>query len=294
MVWRLPSAGLRHLWEIVRRAARLFSRRGARFLGAAVAFYALLSAAPLFVFVLRVVGLVFGRAEAESALWGGLERWLTPDGVATVRLLTERFDQRQGSGSVLGVVVIVYGSTRLFRALRRALNDLWGIDLEAIEDARGTAKKYGVRYGGALALAFFVALLVALLVVEKSAIAILSEGARDLPWAAIWSVDIGSSVLLTFTLFTVLFRFLPETDVKLVDAVVSAFVSTVLFALGSSAVSLYLQHKHIADLYAGASAVVLAVIWVYYSAQVIFFGACIGAVLREDRAATLGAARGEE
>lgn len=275
---RVPSLALSYgPIVVIRRAFAIFSGKGARFLGAAVAFYALLSAAPLFVLVLRVVGAVFGRARAESALWGGLERWQTPESVATVRQLTERFDEHELSGSVLGTFLVVYGSTRLFRALRRALNQLWGIDLEAVENARGTAKKYGVRYGGALALALFVALLVGLIVAEKSAFALLATAGFAVPSVVFWTIDILTSVLITFVLFTVLFRFLPEAEVTLSEAAVSALISTVLFALGSSAVTLYLRHKHIADVYAGASAVVLAVVWVYYSAQVFFLGAAVGA-----------------
>jgi uncharacterized BrkB/YihY/UPF0761 family membrane protein len=75
-VLSLPALS-RHA-DVLRRALRLFSGKGARFLGAAIAYYALLSAAPLFVLVLRVVGAVFGRARAESALWGGLGQWLAP------------------------------------------------------------------------------------------------------------------------------------------------------------------------------------------------------------------------
>ncbi|HVH46218.1 MAG TPA: YhjD/YihY/BrkB family envelope integrity protein, partial [Labilithrix sp.] len=116
--------------SVVRRGLRLFSDKGARFLGAAVAFYALLSAAPLFVLVLHVVGAVFGRSRAESALWNGLGRWFTPDALEAVRQLTERLDEHEASGSFFGSVLVVYGSTRLFRALRRAMNQLWSIDLE--------------------------------------------------------------------------------------------------------------------------------------------------------------------
>ena len=60
--------------------------------------------------------------------------------------------------------------------------------------------------------------------------------------------------------------------------------STVLFAAGSEIVTLYVRHEQLSDLYAGASAVVVAVVWVYYSAQVFFLGACVGAALRERRA----------
>src|SRR5690349_19845859 len=120
-------------FDVLRRAFRIFSRKGARFLGAAVAFYALLSAAPLFVLVLHVVGALFGRGRAESALWSGLGQWVAPDALAPMREITERLDEHEASGSALGILLVVYGSTRLFRALRRALNVLWGIDLEAIE-----------------------------------------------------------------------------------------------------------------------------------------------------------------
>jgi membrane protein len=266
---------------LVREALRIFSGKGARFLGAAVAFYALLSAAPLFVVILNVVGAVFGRARAESALWGGLATWVAPEGLAALRELTDRLYQQERSGSVLGVVLVIYGSTRLFRALRRALNQLWGIDLEAVERERHRVVKYGVRYGGALLLTLFVALLVALLLVVKTGFALIATLSTRPPPFLLWGLDVVASVGLAFVLFAALFRFLPEAEVTWREAATCALVSTALFALGSGLVTLYVRHKHMADLYEGASAVVLAVVWVYYSAQVFFLGACVGAALRQ-------------
>ena len=267
--------------KLLREAFRLFSDKGARFLGAAVAFYALMSAAPLFVVILYVVGALFGRPRAESALWDGLATWVAPEGLAAIRAMTERLDHMERSGSVLGVVLVVYASTRLFRALRRALNQLWGIDLEGIERARGRVKRYGVRYGGALLLTLFVAVLVVALIVVKMGFAVLATMSTRAPPFVLWSADVFASVGLAFVLFTALFRFLPETDVTLRDALTCAAVSTVLFAVGSELVTLYVRHKHTDAVYEGASAMVLAMLWVYYSTQVFFFGACVGAVLRQ-------------
>lgn len=267
--------------KLLREAFRLFSDKGARFLGAAVAFYALLSAAPLFVVILYVVGAVFGRARAESTLWEGLATWVAPEGLAAIRGMTERLDHAERSGSVIGVLLVIYGSTRLFRALRRALNQLWGIDLEGIERARPAVKRYGVRYGGALLLTLFAAALVALLVVVKAGFAMIATLSTRPPPTLLWGLDITVSVGLAFVLFTALFRFLPEAGVTLREAMTCAAVSTLLFAVGSGLVTLYVRHKHMSDVYEGASAVVLAVLWVYYSAQVFFFGACVGAALRK-------------
>jgi membrane protein len=266
---------------LLRDAFRIFSGKGARFLGAAVAFYALMSAAPLFVVILYVVGAVFGRARAESALWGGLATWVAPEGLEAIRGMTERLERTESSGSIAGIVLVIYGSTRLFRALRRALNQLWGIDLEGIERARPKVMRYGLRYGGALLLTLFVAVLVALLIVAKTVFAILATYSYRAAPIALWALDGVTSIALAFVLFAALFRFLPEAPVSWRDAATSALVSTSLFAVGSGLVTLYVRHKHMDDLYEGASAVVLAVVWVYYSAQVFFFGASVGAALRQ-------------
>jgi membrane protein len=259
----------------------VFSARGARFLGAAVAFYALMSAAPLFVMVLGLVGFFFGQQRAEDALWGGMSHWVAPEGIATARAITERLYTAERTGGLVNAALVVYGSTRLFRALRRALNHLWGLDLEEIDGARGRTHRYAIRYGQAFALMVVVALMVASLIAVKSGYAFLaSVGAREPP-LLLSIVDLVTSVVLTFVLFLLLLRFLPEEKVPWRQAALGAAVSTGLFAIGSSVVTAYVRHKHTADLYGGASAVVLAVFWVYYSVQVFFLGACFCAALRD-------------
>jgi membrane protein len=168
----------------------------------------------------------------------------------------------------------------MFRALHRALNRLWGIDLESIERARPRVRRYGVRYGGALLLTFFSAVLLALLIVVKAGFAMVAAVTPRPPYAILWGFDAVVSVALAFALFWALFRLLPETRVTFREATASAAASTLLFAFGSELVTLYVRHKRLSDVYEGASAVVLAVVWVYYSAQVFFFGACVGAAIR--------------
>jgi membrane protein len=273
--------------DVGRAAWRIFSGRGARFLGAAVAFYALLSAAPLFVVILYVVGLLFGRERAEGALWGGLSTWIEPQGLAALRSLTERVARVEGSSGIAGAALIVYGSTRLFRGLHRALNQLWGVDLERVERRRPGPLRYAVRYGGALLLTLLAAALVSTLLAVKAGLAFFAtQGVVAAP-SLLSAADQIASVVLAFVLFGALFRVLPEARVTLREAALCSLVSTPLFALGSALVSVYVRHKRLGDLYGGASAVVLAVVWAYYSAQVFFLGASLGAALRERADAAL-------
>jgi membrane protein len=274
-------AQVRRAGGLFAETMHVFSARAARFLGAAVAFYALMSAAPLFLLVLGLVGLAFGHQRAEDALWTGLSRWAAPESIATARGITDRLADAERGGGVLDAALVVYGSTRLFRALRRAVNQLWGIDLEAIDGARGRAHRYAIRYGQAFALTAFVAIMVAALIAVKSAyVFLVGMGARELP-LLLPALDLVTSIALTFALFALLLRVLPAERTSWRVATSGAAVSTVLFAVGSGLVTAYVRHKHTADLYGGASAVVLAVFWVYYSVQVFFLGACFAAVLRE-------------
>jgi membrane protein len=268
--------------SLLRSTFHAFSARGARFLGAAVAFYALLSAAPLFAIVLGLVGAVFGNEQAESALWVGLAHWVSPEGVSAARVLTHRLADVGRSGGVLQVLLVVYASTRLFRALRRAINQLWGIDLEAIEGARQRSHKYLVRYGQAFAL-IFTAAMVASLIVVKAGYAFFASLGAPAPPLLLQVMDLVSSLALTFALFLLLLRVLPEATVRWGDAAAGALVSTCLFAVGSGFVTAYVRHKQTGDLYGAASAVVLAVLWVYYSVQVFFLGACFAGVLHARR-----------
>jgi membrane protein len=265
---------------LISEAFRIFRARGARFLAAAVAFYTLLAAAPTCLVIVSVLGAVVGSERAGEALWDALGTWIAPEGLETARTLTERLEGSEASSGVLGTVLLVYGSTRLFRALRRALNELWGIDLEHVEKERNTAHKYGVRYGGALALVALAILNVGLLAAIKTLVALVPVS------GVVWALDGLTSVGLAFVLFAALFRLVPETEVTWRDALASAGVTTVLFALGSGLVTLWVHRAHTSALYEGIGAVVVAMLWVYYSAQVFFFGACIGCALHaRERAA---------
>lgn len=277
---------------ILRRAFRIFSGRGARFLGAAVAFYAIASIAPLFVVVLHAVGAIFGRHAAEGTLFQSLGHWLAPEGVDAVRDVTLKLDASEKTHTVAGVLLVLYASTRLFRSLKRALNHLWSIDAERIEKERKAPIRYARRYATAALLLVLVIAVISALTATKLAIALVSNYGRvDAP-ALLVVVDWGLSLGATFVLFYAFFKLLPEEHVESRSAAAGAALSMALFALGSAAITAYVRHKLTADLYGGATTLVMGVLWVYYTAQVFFFGASVVAAMREVERAQLSGVAG--
>jgi len=127
-----------------------------------------------------------------------------------------------------------------------------------------------------------VAVMVSAMIVVKTALAFVATYAGAEAAAMqrlLFGADMVLSIGLAFVLFFALFRFLPAAPVTTREAATSGLVSTVLFAIGSALVTGYVRRKHLADLYEGASAIVIALLWVYYSTQVFLFGACVGAAI---------------
>jgi membrane protein len=270
---------------LLRATLRAYSQRSGRLLSGAIAFYALLSAAPLFVIALHIAGLFGREAEARRALLDDAARWVGESGAHTVGDLLER-TQRTHDGrlaSWLGAAVTLYASTRLFSALKAALDHLWDTapaPLGPGADLRDRAAREVRKRFGAFVMILFVGLVLLVLVFVKASIAavegLLGE-AHELP--LLWR---GAESLISFAisaaLFALVFKVLPDARIGWKDAFFGALVTSVLFSVGAVIIGLYLGHKGTASLYGAASSVVMLMLWVYYSVQVFFLGATFTAV----------------
>lgn len=270
---------------LLRATLRAYSQRSGRLLSGAIAFYALLSAAPLFVIALHIAGLFGREADARRALLDDTTRWVGEGGAHTVGDLLAR-TQRSHDGrlaSWLGAAVTLYASTRLFSALKAALDHLWDAapaPLDPAANLRARAAREVRKRFGAFVMILFVGLILLALVFIKASIAavehLLGE-AHELPF--LWR---GAESVISFAisagLFALVFKVLPDARIGWKDAFFGALVTAVLFSAGAVLIGLYLGYKGTASLYGAASSVVMLMLWVYYSVQVFFLGATFTAV----------------
>jgi membrane protein len=270
---------------LLQATIRAYSQRSGRLLSGAIAFYALLSGAPLFVIALHIAGLFGREADARRALLDDLTRWVGEGGAHTIaELLARNEPAHEGRlGSWLGAAVTLYASTRLFSALKRALEHIWDVAPMPLEPAAGlrarAVRELRKRFG-AFAMILFVGLILLVLVFVKTSIAaverLLGE-AHELPilWRGAESLV---SCGISAALFTLVFKVLPDARISWKDAWIGALVTAALFSAGAVVIGLYLGHKSTASLYGAASSVVMLMLWVYYSVQVFFLGATFTAV----------------
>jgi membrane protein len=268
------------LREIGRDTFSAFSRHGGRVLGGAIAFYALLSVAPLLLIALHVAGLLTSQDAARAALTHDMARWIGTDGAGTLSTLLDRAGHSRSGplATVLGATLLLYASTRLFSALEFALHQMWEVHAKSGVGFRGKALRQLRKRSLAFVLVVLIGLILVALVIEKSALAAASHLFDDRVPGVVHVGEGFASFVITTGLFAAIFRVLPEVRMRSRDLLFGAVVTSLLFSLGTSLVGLYIAHKGTSSTFGAAGSLVVLLLWVHYSAQIFFLGVAFTSV----------------
>jgi len=243
-------------------------------LGASLAYYTLFALAPILLVATAVAGLVFGAEAARGQIVGQLDQLVGPDGARAVQSLLEGASHRRAGmlATVLGGITFVVAATGAFLELQAALNTIWRVKPAARANVRGFVVDRLRSFGLVVAIGFL--LMVSLAVTASLAAfnAWLAPRSPGIPLA--WSgVNVLASVVVTTGLFALLYRFLPDLPLRWRDVTTGAFVTAVLFTIGQQLIGLYLGQSSVSSSYGAAGSVMILLLWVYYSCQILLFGA---------------------
>lgn len=246
-------------------------------LGASLAYYTLLSLAPLSILLVAICRLLFTRRAAESNLLGQLQAIVGHSAADTLRTVLDTRHHRH-SGVIAGVVAVVilfFGASGVFVELRDSLNLIWDARTAAWGGWRTMVAQRLTSFAAILALGFL--LLVSLIL--SAALGVLTQFFGDmLPAGAAISgeaLNLVVTPLAVALLFALIFKFVPDVPIAWRDVVIGAIVTSLLFSVGRVALSFYLRTAGVGSAYGAAGSVVAFVVWVYYSAQIFFFGAIL-------------------
>jgi membrane protein len=247
-------------------------------LGAALAFYTLLSLAPIIIVVIAIASLAFGESAAEGRLMYEIQGLVGPQGAIAIQGLLKSA-RGPGSGTLatlLGLFTLFFGATGAVSELREALNTIWRLP------PRQESSSWRSLLSLVRARAFSFAMVVGtgfLLLVSLIVNAWLSAAGRffgSLLPTPEWVLQLAYSLFSFFVitaLFSVLFKVMPDVKLRWSDVGVGAAVTSILFSVGKLLIGLYLGKTSFANTYGAAGSLVIVIVWVYYSAQIFFLGA---------------------
>lgn len=244
--------------------------------GAALAYYTLFSLAPLLVLVIAVVGLAFGRAAAEGEIVNQMSGFVGADGARTLQEMIARVSQPTTGivATVVSLVTMFFGASGVVGQLQGSLNQIW--EAPPRPETRGAVRDALQRRAIALGLILAVGFLLLVSLVLSAALAALHQlVAEHVPLAGqlVPPLNFLFSFLMITVLFAMIYKILPDVRLEWRDVWIGAVVTAILFSIGKSLLSMYLGRAGVTSVYGAAGSLVLILLWIYYSAQLLFIGA---------------------
>lgn len=261
-------------WLLLRDAVDGFIADDALSRGASIAYFTLFSIAPVLLVVVAIAGLAFGRQAAEGAIVAQLSGLMGRDTAETLQTMIESAARpREGViASAVGIVVLIVATTGVFGEVQAAMNRIW----KAAPGHHSTLSRLVRARLVSLGLVVTAGFLLMVSLAASAALAGLSAYLRAVFPAAetvLKTTDILMSGLLIAGLFAAMFKVLPDTEIAWRDVGVGALVSTVLFEGGKYAIAFYVGQSNVGSSYGAAGALIVLLVWIYYSAQIFLFGA---------------------
>jgi membrane protein len=259
---------------LLRQAAVAWFADNAPRFGAALAFYTLFSLAPVLIVAVSIAGFVFGAKAAQGELVRQFQGLMGTQGATAIESIIQSV-RRPGLGifaTTLGLVAILIGASGAFNELQDALDTVWKVDSGARGFWLATIKQRVFSLGLVVATGF---LLLTSLVVTASLSATERFVGTLLPISAIalGSINFVFSFCMITILFALIFKFIPNTTVRWRDVRMGAAVTSLLFTTGKAVIGSYLGHSALTSAYGAAASLVVFLVWIYYSAQILLFGA---------------------
>lgn len=275
-----------------------FNADKAQRLAASIAYGTMLSLAPLFIILIAIAGAVLGIGNgghghhtAEDALLAQIRQGAGTAAEQTVRdLITSAFNKpRQGLvAQIVGWVTFVLGASALFGALQDALNAIWGVEgthggwQQVLRDRLASAGMIAVV--GFLLLVSFSLNAGTTVVAAHFALVVPFAGGAAVVTIASWVI----SLALATVIFALIFKVLPDVTIAWGDVWLGATVTAVLFLAGQALIALYFTFAGVASAYGAAGSLLALLLWIYYSALILLFGAEFTKVHARDPRTTVG------
>jgi len=241
-------------------------------MGAALAYYSIFSLGPITIIAMAVAGLFFGRDVVQGEVSAAMKGLLGDSGAQAVQtMLAGASKPSEGlMATLIGLGALVFAAVGVVVQLKDALNTVWEVEDSKESGVWHFLRTYVLSFAAVIAVGFL--LLVSLML--TTAIAALGKFyANSIPEALLQPVGFVASFAIVALLFALMFKYLPDAEVRWRDVWLGALVTGLLFELGKFLIGLYIGKQGLESSFGAAASLVVVLIWVYYSAQIVLMGA---------------------
>jgi membrane protein len=265
---------LRFLWQVLAESANGFLDDCALRLSAALSYYSVFSLAPLLVLAITLGGWIFGEQAARGQVSQQLRHYMgdkAADGVESM-MAGASLHGHSATAVVIGIVTLLLGASGVFGQLKDALNTIWRMKTKSGRGVAAFIRDRLLSFGLVLAIGFL--LLISLLVTTLLAgFTQYTRAHLPVPDFAWGGVNLLVSLCVSTALFATIFKILPDARIPWKTVAAGSFATAIFFEIGKFGLAFYLGRESTVSMFGAAGSVILVLLWVYYAAAILLFGA---------------------
>ena len=265
---------VRSIFKLLQEAFKEWQEDKVSLLAAALAYYTVFSITPLLVIAIAIAGAVFGQDTAKGEIIEQINGLVGEQGAQAIEMALANANQPKLSSiaSIISIVVLLVGASGVFAQLQEALNTVWNVKAKPNAGIWGFIRKRLLSFGMVLAIGF---LLLVSLVLSAMLSGVGKLQINILPgFTPLWQLlNFAVSFGFISLLFALIYYYLPDVEIRWKDVWIGAIVTALLFTVGKFLIGLYLGRGSLGSAYGAAGSLIVFLAWVFYSAQILLFGA---------------------
>ncbi len=265
---------IKPIFRLLKEAFREWQQDKVSLLAAALAYYTVFSVTPLLVIAIAIAGAVFGQDTAKNEIVQQINALVGEQGAQVIEIALANANQPQlGSlASIISLIILLVGASGVFAQLQEALNTVWDVKPKSDRGLWQFLRKRLLSFGMVLAIGF---LLLVSLIFSAILSGISNLEINLLPgWVSLLRLlNLAISLGMISLLFALIYKYLPDAKIRWQDVWVGAIITALLFTLGKFLIGLYLGRGSLGSTYGAAGSLIIFLAWVFYSAQILLFGA---------------------
>lgn len=266
---------VKNMWPILKESFNDFSDNKAFRMSAALAYYTVFSIAPMLIVIISLCDIFYGRDAIEGTIFQHIQGFIGVDAALQIeQIIRNATISRDISwASVIGICALIFAATGVFAEIQDSINQIWRLKAKPKKGWLKLIINRVLSFSMVVSLGF---ILLVSLIINSLLDLVGQQLIRLFPGIAVY-LAYGINIFITFVtisaLFAIIFKVLPDARIQWRDVIIGSFTTATLFMFGKFAISYYLGKTHISTTYGAAGSVVIILLWVYYSAMILYFGA---------------------
>jgi membrane protein len=271
----MAKVSFKSIWSALKAAFDGFWEDKVPRLSGSLAYYTVFSLAPMFVIIIFFAGLFLGQEAIQGSIYAQLRGFIGADAAGQLQDMIKNaaINNKGGTALVIGIIVLLIGATTVFGEIQDSINDIWG--LKASPKA-GLVKLLLTRllsFGMIATLGFLLLVSLAATAIVESIGGRLERFFPDAMVVVFYIINLVLNLTVVTLLFAIIFKVLPDAKITWRAVWPGAIATALLFMLGKFLISYYISKSEIGSTYGAAGSLAILLVWIYYSAMILYFGA---------------------